>query len=388
MIKKSILFILIIISIFLYGCGEKETFVAKNRKVISEKGEILIGVGWPIAGNGESFKNGIKLAEKEVNENGGVDSKKIRLVIKDDKATITRGLQVAHEFSENPNIWSVIGHRNSYISLSVAGVYQRNGILMVTPGSTAPKLTSLGNKLLLRTIPSDTYIAQNAAKLALRSNLKKIVIYYEKNDYGLALANAFEDYSNELGISIVDRRPVIAGSKTEFRKDLQYFSLLDFDGFFLAGVMPMVSDFVNFARREGFEQPIIGGDGLDSEDFLKALDTNIKNVTTVSVFNPEKKSDKTRNFIKNYIKEYNSEPDMWAAQAYDALNLIVYALKNSDKKTAYDIVKYIENMPEWNGASGKHCFDNTGNLVEKDIVVKTVRSGKFVILSEGVINNE
>ncbi|MGM0607907.1 MAG: ABC transporter substrate-binding protein [Candidatus Muiribacteriota bacterium] len=389
MIKKfNIAFILFLILLCFSGCSSDDEAINRGNLIKENDDFLKIGVGWPLQGGEDPLKKGVELAVEKINSTDGVLGRKVIVDYKDDEADISRGLRIANEFSSDKSILSVIGHRNSYISATVSNIYKEAGILMISPGSTMPKLTQMGNHLFLRTMPSDIKIAEYAAKIAGRNNYKNIIIYYENNDYGRGLANAFEDFSPKFNLNIIDRRSIESGTKQEFEHDLNYFELLDFDAFFLAGVMPIASDFVNYARERGFEQMIFGGDGLDSKEFLDALSNGVEDVISVSVFNSKKDDKKVEEFIRDYYQKYQIEPDIWAAQGYDAVNLLMDSVETSGFLNPEKLSKYIKNLESWEGVTGKHVFSSDGDLSQKDVVIKHVKNGVFNILNEGELKNE
>ena len=198
-------FLIFSILIILFGCSnqtiseERATFAEQNREVIT------IGVAWPFESANDLFWEGVELAVNEINENGGVLDRQIEILKKDDQATVTKGLEIAQEFAENEKITAVIGHRNSYVSIPVSSIYERAGVLMLSPASSSPELIHEDNKLIFRNIASDDKVAEELAKFAYKNKHRKIVIIYDDDDYRKGLANAFEKYAGELGFDIVDR---------------------------------------------------------------------------------------------------------------------------------------------------------------------------------------
>ncbi|MBN2853908.1 MAG: ABC transporter substrate-binding protein, partial [Clostridia bacterium] len=352
------------------------------------KNDIVIGVGWPLEDYAETFINGIELALTHINEKGILGNRKIIIDYRDDRSSVTGGIEIANEFASNTEVAAVIGHRNSYISVQTSPIYEEAGILMISPGSTSPVLTSRDYRYFLRAIPSDLEIGKQAADYAKQKGYKKIVIYYEKNDYGRALANAFEDQAYKNDIFIVDRRSIISGSTKEFREDLEYWKLMDFDAFFLATVMPAGPDFIKFARSQGFNQPAIGGDGLDHDDLMAIGGKSVEGTVALSVYNPKDNSQKNIRFREEYQKRFNSFPDMWAAQAYDTLNLLAYGIQKAESVVPADISNALKDSIKWQGVTGIHTFDKNGEIHNKKVVIKKVINGKFEFVDEGEKTNE
>jgi len=88
------------------------------------KGDIVIGVAWPFESNNSLFKEGVELAVKEINQAGGVEGRKVKLVLKDDRGSVAEGMAVAQSFVQERQVAAVIGHRNSFISIPAARIYE------------------------------------------------------------------------------------------------------------------------------------------------------------------------------------------------------------------------------------------------------------------------
>jgi branched-chain amino acid transport system substrate-binding protein len=96
-----------------------------------EPQKIVIGVAWPFEGDHSLFNEGIDLAVKEINADGGVDGKELILLKKDDGSDVLKGISIAEYFAENTSVQAVIGHRNSYISLPASAIYEQAGLTML-----------------------------------------------------------------------------------------------------------------------------------------------------------------------------------------------------------------------------------------------------------------
>ncbi|MFW5782211.1 MAG: ABC transporter substrate-binding protein, partial [Candidatus Muiribacteriaceae bacterium] len=104
--------------LLLTGCEDEQTAADRADCIEDDEQTLYIGVGWPLTGEDDTFRQGIDLAVEQVNSNGGVLGRELKVIYRDDKAEITEGFRVADSFSADSRIFAVIGHRNSYISLA------------------------------------------------------------------------------------------------------------------------------------------------------------------------------------------------------------------------------------------------------------------------------
>lgn len=370
--------LLIIVAVHLCGC-EAFMSVREVRNKIAQEGEgdIHIAVAWPFEAIQSNFRKGVTLAQENINNSSGVLDRQIELTFFDDKSSVTDGLAIAQSIVDNPSIMAVIGHYNSYISLPVSSVYNNGGLLMLSPASTSPDLTARGFPLVLRNIPNDHEFGRQLGKFAKLQNYHRVIIYYINNSYGRGLANAFEDKMFELGMSIVDRLPYDGGSQHEFLSALEKWSDYDYDAIFLAGTMPEAANFIATVREQNINLPIFGGDGLDNKGLLNIAGEHSEGVMVASVYNPEVKSKKNISFRQQFVERFGIEPDMWAAQGYDALMIIAEGMKAAETVLPEKVAEAIKSMDRQERVTGSYKFNQNGDIEGKEFYIKIVENGEF-----------
>lgn len=367
-INYPIILLCIVIFVSLTGCAQVE-----------ESNEIFIGVAWPFETMNGLFNEGLELAVKKINNSGGIKDRELRLIKKDDGAELERGMAIAQSFAENKNIQAVIGHYNSHISIPASTVYNNAGIVMLSPGSTAPDLTNSGYEYVFRGLPSDDEIARQLSLYAAKQGYERMVIYYSDDTYGNGLANSFEDHARAQGITIVDR--------VNYYNDLQNLKQLHsrwqafgFDGIFVAEIMPGGARFIYDTGRAGIDVPVIAGEPLDSPS-LPQIGGNVAEGTVVgSVFNPQLDSPEVREFVQEFMEEYGVTPSAYAALGYDAVNMLAAALENSDLSNPSTVAAELRYLGEWPGVAGTHAFNEKGENTGDLVVLKKLQGGYFKYL--------
>ncbi len=120
--------------------------------------QIKLGVAGPITGPNAAFgaqlKNGVEQAVEDINAKGGVLGQKITVSVGDDRSDPKEGVSVANKFVGDGVKW-VVGHFNSGVTMPASEVYQENGIIMVSPSATNPKITERGMWNVFRTCGRD-----------------------------------------------------------------------------------------------------------------------------------------------------------------------------------------------------------------------------------------
>lgn len=362
---KLFLITFIILSLLLTGCSS----VKSNQ-------DIVVGVAWPFSSNNSLFKEGVELAVNEINQNGGINGRKLNIIMSDDEASVVKGMAVAQAYADNKEMVAVIGHRNSSVSIPVSRIYEDAGLVMLSPASTAPELTQQGYRFIFRNIPSDDEITRHLATFAARAGHKRMVIYYRDDSYGRGLANSFEDHAGKEGIYIVDRVSYY-GKLSDLERWLQKWKALDFDGIFVAQTMPGGAEFIADAGRVGITVPFIGGNAMDSPKLYDIAGKYAEGTVIGTIFNPLDSRREVVSFVQKFQQEYNQMPTSYSAQGYDAVKLLAAAIEQSGSVDPLLIANQLRKFNNWPGVAGDHTFNDNGDDVGSLVIKKVLRNGSF-----------
>jgi branched-chain amino acid transport system substrate-binding protein len=351
------------------------------------EGDIIIGVAWPFSVTQPQIWEGLTMARDEINATGGVLGNNICLWKQDDESSARRGRLIAQQFADHKGqVAAVIGHYNSSVSIPASAIYEFSGILMLSPGSTNPKLTRQGFELVFRNIPTDEVIGEQLIQYARQQGYTRVLILAAKDTYGRGLANILEDKADDADpkIDIVDRLSYLPGSdETDLGPIVENWKRLQFDAIFVAGTMPEAGHFVRVARREGVSAPIIGGDGLATEELWQIGGaTETEGIVVSSPFHPDTARLQGSPFVDAFQTRYDHFPDAWAAQGYDALHILAYAMNQARSTKADEVAQVLRALEAWPGVTGPHTFDACGDVVGKPIVLQQVQDQAFVYLTE------
>lgn len=349
--------------------------------------DVVIGVAWPFSVTQPQIWEGLIMARDEINNAGGILGKNVCLWKQDDQGSVRAGRLIAQQFADhNDRVVAVIGHYNSSVSIPASAIYEFAGILMLSPGSTNPKLTEQGFRLVFRNIPTDQVIGEQLIRYAREQGYLRVLILAAKDTYGRGLANILEDKADDAApaIEIVDRLSYLPGSgEADMEPVVKNWMQLEFDAIFIAGTMPEAGYFVKVARRLGIDSPIIGGDGLATEELWQIGGaTETQGIVVSSPFHPNTTRLQGEFFLSDFWVRYGHLPDAWAAQGYDALHLLASAMNQAHTTDASRVAEALRALEAWPGVSGPHTFNACGDVVGKPIVLQQVRDQAFVYLIE------
>lgn len=343
--------------------------------------EILIGeygsLTGPNATFGISSTNGLKLAVEELNNAGGLLGKKVKLITYDDQGKPSEAQTVVQRLIKNDNVVAVIGEVASSNSKAGAPICQQNKIPMITPASTNPEVTAIGD-YIFRVCFIDPFQATVVSKFILNTlKLKKVALLKDvKNAYSTGLADFFEKEFKNMGGEIVEVQSFSAGDK-DFKAQLTSIKAKNPEAIFIPAYYTDVNLISIQAREIGLTVPLIGSDGWESEKLTegKAKDAleGCYFSTHVSTENPDPK---IQEFIKKYKAKYNAMPDAMAFLAYDAGLILFEAMKKAGTTEPEKVKNELAKIKDFLGVTGKISINEQRNAV-KPAVILEIKGGEF-----------
>ena len=344
--------------------------------------EILIGEYGSLTGAeatfGISATNGLNLAVEEVNNQGGVLGKKIKLITYDDQGKPSEAATVVQRLIKQDNVVAVVGEVASSRSISGGQICQSNKIPMVSPASTNPEITAIGD-YVFRVCFIDPFQATVMSKFATNTlKLKRVAVLKDvKNAYSTGLADFFVREFTSMGGEIIEVQSYSSGDK-DFKAQLTAIKSKNPEGIFIPGYYTDVGLIAIQAREIGITQPLFGGDGWESEKLTEgkakdALEGSFFS-THVSTDNPDPM---VQGFITKYKEKYGKMPDAMSFLAYDAGMILFEAIKRAGSVEADKIKNELAKTKDFKGVTGTITINEQRNAV-KPAVVLQIKGGKFV----------
>lgn len=310
--KKNLIIVsILLISVLLcFGCAAKTT----------ETKTISVDVVYPFSEDfSTSFKNGIELAAKEINEQGGILKQNITINYNDDGNNTNTAVEVATMIGENNNFPIVIGHRSTDDVLKVAGIYSQHNKILFAPIIASSKVNLAGNEAVYLCAPSENSMAQEMVQSLVAQGISKVAIVHSAgNTYGKDYMQSFEEHANEAGIEIVDAVSYIPNIDY-FRSYVKKWDSLGAQAIVTACVGNDMATLYDSLAQTGNTRPIFASYDIEIEPYT--IPQSIKSLTQVtSYFNMLTTGSETA-FIQAYQKAYGQNPDLPAAQAYVSMHL-------------------------------------------------------------------
>ena len=321
---------------------------------------------------GQSTKNGVELAVDEINAAGGVNGKKIVIVSEDDQGRPEQAKTVVSKLISQDKVEALLGEVASTNSLAAAPVAQEAKIPMITPSSTNPKVTEVGD-YISRVCFIDPFQGAVMAKFAGNTlKAKTAAIFGDVNsDYSKGLTQFFKEEFTKLGGKIVAEE-AYTQNDPDFKGQLTKIRDLKPDVIYIPGYYSQVGIIAKQARELGMNMPLLGGDGWDSPELWKLGGDALKNAYISNHYSADNPAPEIQNFVKAYKAKFNVVPDSLAALAYDATKVLADAIKRAGGTESAKLKDAINATKDFAGVTGKITLDGKRNAVKPAVVLELV----------------
>jgi len=362
----------------------------------------LIGVALPLSGRlapfGNNALNGVQLALQQFKE--ALPGASVGLVVRDLDEDGSRSHEKLAEWIDDFRPIAMIGPLLSKEVDRIAPMIEKADLPLITPGATAAHLNSLG-KAVFRNAITPRFQCHAIAEYAVtQMNLKRFAILYPKEASGAEWVKCFSEEVSRFGGEIVHAEPYSV-TDTDFSPSIRRLKEADlkkngaveivqegrkkkevayspgFDAVFLPGDADkaglMIPQLV-FHNIQGI--PLLGTSGWNTPEFLKLVGSYAEGATFIDGFFAGSPDPIVRKFVSQYRAKFQQEPDLFAAQAFDAARLVLAALEGG-ALTSRDVKAALAKTKDFQGVSGLISEIRDGEALKKPILIQ-VQKGKLV----------
>ncbi len=342
--------------------------------------DIRIGGVGPVTGEAATFgvstKNGMTMAVEEWNEKGGILGRRIRLIFEDDKGDPAEGATVYTKLIQQDRVVAIVGTVMSKVTLAGAPIAQAARVPMISPTSTNERVTLVGD-YIYRACFIDPFQGTVGAKFAydyLKARTAAC-IFDVGNDYTKGLSENFRATFEKLGGKVVAYEGHPSGT-TDFKAQLTKIVQAKPDMVYVSDYYNDVGLIAKQIRELGFKGPLVGGDGWDSPDLVKIGGTAVENGFFTNHYAPEDSRPIVQDFVKKYSAKFKGTPDALAALAYDAMYIMLDAIKRAGK-TDGPAIRDALKATDLGVVSGQVKFDANRNPIKSAVIIE-MKDGKQV----------
>jgi branched-chain amino acid transport system substrate-binding protein len=371
-------------------------------------GTVKIAVDLPVSGadasDGIPTRNGVQLAIDQANKAGGVtiDGKptQLQMFFLDDVPPggsahdPAQGAKNADAFIADPDVVVMIGPFNSSVAKAMMPKLNQGNLAHISPANTNETLTKpqygvtkdlrpTGKVTYFRVCATDDIQGPAAADFAYdKLGKKKMYILDDTETYGKGLADNVEKEFKTKGGTVLGHDGVPKGT-TDFSSILTKAAQQSPDVLFYGGTS---STGIPVARKQmkaaGLDIPLLGGDGIINDEYLKTGGADAEgsygtlaavNATTL----PEAKQ-----FLADYKAAFNAEVGSYSANAYEATNIAIAAIKTAGKKDREAVRAALAATKDFKGVIGTTTFDENGDTTNRWISIYQVKGGKWEFIDQ------
>ncbi len=370
----------LVLALGLGACGKKETASTDS------SGETIVRIGsvapltGPQAHLGKDNDNGARMAIDEINAEGvtlGGRKVKFELVSEDDQADPRTATIVAQKLVDE-RVAGVLGHLNSGTTIPASKIYFDAGIPQISPSATAIAYTEQGFKTAFRVMTNDRQQGKVLGEFAVnKMGAKHVAIIDDRTAYGQGLADEVEKAVQAAGGTVVARE-FTTDRSTDFLAILTSIKARKPDLVFYGGMDAQGAPMVKQMHSLGMKAKFLGGDGVQTAEFLKLAGADAVGVTASSPGLPLDSMPGGKEFREKFNAKYGVIQN-YAPYAYDAAMTLVAAMKMADSA---DPAKYLPQLTrvQRDGVTGHISFDARGDIRGGAITLYRVKNGSWEVL--------
>jgi branched-chain amino acid transport system substrate-binding protein len=320
---------------------------------------------------GQSAINGVLMAASEVNQSGGINGRKIDIVIEDDKGSPEEAARLTAKLIDQDKVIAIIAGGTSGNSRAAAPKAQASHIPFISPSSTDPAVTQTGN-FIFRACFVDTFQGEVMASFAFNTlKAKKAAILTDFNSpYSKGLTDYFKLSFGRLGGTIVSEQTYTQGD-ADFKGQLSTIRSAEPDVIYIPGYYVEVGLIAKQARMIGLTQPLLGGDGWDAPELWQIGGDALNGAYISTHYSADNPSPEIQQFVDLYKQRYsNLLPDAHAALAYDAARILFAAIARTGSTEGDKLRETLAQTKNFNGVTGVISMDANRNAVKPAVVLK------------------
>lgn len=358
-----------------YGAG-------REIKPPSDLTEVRIGFLGPLEGTilaepGKQMLQGAMLAVEEANNRGGYKGVPFRMMIHNDV-----GLwgAAANEIvkMDDEKVWAWLGSIDDIVSHVAIRATLKLEIPMVCTGDPDPTFTETNIPWCIRVISDDRQSAyQLVNRIYKKDGHSRVAVIRANNRYGRVGLKIFSESAVRVGHPIVIEERFNDG-ETDFSAQLSRMKKISPDAILVWGNALESGLILKQMRENGMNQPVYGSDRMVNPLFIKTAGRFADGIVTTCQYNPESDNPALKAFQANYSKRFGQEADVFAAHAYDGMNIIIGAVRKAglNRVLIRDILTDLKTFQNYQGITGTIIFDGSWNDIG-NIFIAEVSNGKF-----------
>jgi len=356
------------------------------------KDEILLGsiqdLSGPIAGFGKQARLGMLLAVDEINEQGGINGRKLKIIVEDSAYDPKKAVLAAQKLVNQDKIFMMVGHIGTAQNMAAMPVQFEKNVVNFFPITAAREMYEPFHRL--KYSYAATYFDQmrNAVpKLVKEKGAKKVCTMYQDDDFGLEVLKGGEEGLKAVGMEFAEKTSYKRGA-TDFSSQISKMQASGCDMIVLGTIIRETIGAIGTARKLGYSPTFLGSSAAYT-DLIHKLGGPAMNglYATMTVQNPytDEQSPPIRFWANKYKTKFNEDPTVFSVYGYDLIDAFLQAAQKAGPNLSTDsFIKTMDTMkipPDIFG-SAELTFSPTKRLGSNATRLSQLQDARWKVVSE------
>ena len=320
------------------------------------------------------------MAIEEINASGGVNGRKLQLVIKDDQSSPETTLTVAKQLIDQ-NVQAIIGPLTSASAIEIFDLINDKEVLTIGP-VVAGDYMAQKEDFFIKMYPSTSLFGEKLGKLAVSSKgLKRLAIISDDSNlaYTTPFAASFEEKVNELGGEVIESIHFKSQNKLSFSKLADVILAKSPDGLLLVTAPLSTAIILQQLRLKGSNIQCFSSSWAASKELITEGGSAVEGILLYLPFNPKSTQPNYTQFSNNYKDRFATEPNVCSSFNHNAVFMLADALKKSSKGSPKKLNELVIEGSPYKGTQGEFNVDKNGDGHGK-FFLQTIKNGQFVVI--------
>jgi branched-chain amino acid transport system substrate-binding protein len=367
--------------------------VASAQQGVS-KDEILLGsiqdLSGPIAGFGKQARLGMLLAVDEINEQGGINGRKVKILVEDSAYDPKKAVLAAQKLVNQDKIFMMVGHIGTAQNMAAMPVQFEKNVVNFFPITAAREMYEPFHKLKYSyAAPYYDQMRLAVPKLVKEKAAKKVCTMYQDDDFGLEVLKGGEDGLKTIGMEFAEKTSYKRGA-TDFSSQVSTMQASGCDFIVLGTIIRETIGAVATARKLGYNPTFIGSSAAYTDLIHKLGGPAMNGVyATMTVQNPytDEQAPAIRFWANKYKTKFNEDPTVFSVYGYSIINTFATVATKAGKNLSTDsFIKVMDSLsiPSDIFGSAPQSFSATKRLGSSASRISQITDGKWKVVSEYV----
>jgi branched-chain amino acid transport system substrate-binding protein len=360
------------------------------------KDQIVLGsiqdLSGPLAGFSKPARNGMQMRVDEINAAGGVNGRKIKLIVEDSGYDPKKGLLAAQKMVQQDKIFAMAGTIGTAVSMATMPILFEKNIPHVFPLTGAREMYDPLHKLKFSfAAPYYDQIRIGVKWIAKERGAKSYCIIYQDDEFGLEVLRGSEDGLKDIGKTFAEKTSFKRGA-TDFSAQVAKMKAANCDTVVMGTIIRETLGTIGTARKMGWNPNFIGT-SASYTDLIHKLGGPAMNgfysMHQVAVPYPDDASKNVRDWAAAYKAKFNEDPGLFSAYGYVIADLFYQTAKRAGPNLTTDsFVKALESAPFPRDMFGspEYKFTATQHLGNQKSRASQIQNGKWVTVTDYLEN--